>query len=330
MKKKIAIFCGGPSSEHEVSINSAKTIFQYIDKEKYKIVLCFISKNLKAEIIENPNVSIEKIEPSLSLSTILKKLKQENYFALLAGIHGEFAEDGKLQKLLKDFKIKYSGTKILASKLCMDKFNSLKVVKKISDLSFPETFKQTVNTSSIPKQLHYPFVVKPNSLGSSVGVHIVRNKKEFIIALSEIKKRKNVKDILLQEYISDAVEISCGCLEKKNGEFIELPPIEIVPHKSNLFDYASKYELGGSEEITPPISLSKKTSKKISELSISIHKILGCKTYSRSDFRVKGEKIYYLETNTLPGMTTTSLLPKEAKAAGIEFPKLIEFIIENA
>lgn len=248
MTKKIAIFCGGPSSEHEVSLNSAKTIFQYIDKKKYKIVFCYISKNLKAEIIENLNVSLDKIKPSFSLSTMLLKLEQEKYFALLAGIHGEFAEDGKLQKLLKDFKIKYSGTEVLASKLCMDKFRSAEIVKKIPGLKFPDTFKQTVNILSVPKGLRYPFVVKPNALGSSVGVHIVKNEKEFIFALSEIKKKNHVKDILLQEYIGDAIEISCGCLEKKNGEFIELPPIEIIPHKSSLFDYASKYDLEGSEE----------------------------------------------------------------------------------
>jgi D-alanine-D-alanine ligase len=135
---------------------------------------------------------------------------------------------------------------------------------------------------------------------------------------------------LAQEYLEDAIEIQCGALQKKNGDFIALPPIEIIPKKNVFFDYDSKYLSGGATEITPPVSISKKLSDKISILSIEIHKLLALKTYSRTDFMVKNGKIYFLETNTLPGMTATSLLPQEANSIGISYPQLLDFIISNS
>lgn len=330
MQKKIAIFCGGPSSEHEVSLNSAATIYKNIDKKKYKVIVCFISKDGNAEIIDDSNINFANLKANKSLFTTLETINDEGYFALLAGIHGEFVENGKLQVLLEHFSIPYSGSGYSASALCMDKLRSMMIVKHIEGIHLPATFIQDIDQYSLPPALSYPIIIKPNDLGSSVGVHIANSDKELAKAFIELQEDHNLKEILLQEYVNSAIEISCGCLEKKDGTFIELPPIEIRPRKSNLFDYASKYETGGSEEITPPVSLSKEVSKKISELTCSIHEILGCKTYSRSDFMVRDGDIYYLETNTLPGMTATSLLPQEAGAAGISFPHLIDFLIENS
>ena len=130
--------------------------------------------------------------------------------------------------------------------------------------------------------------------------------------------------------MKDSIEIQCGTLQKKNGDFIALPPIEIVPKKNVFFDYDSKYLNGGATEITPPISIDKSLSDKISQLSIDIHKLLMLKTYSRTDFLIKNGKIYFLETNTLPGMTATSLLPQEANSIGISYPQLLDFIISNS
>jgi D-alanine-D-alanine ligase len=136
-------------------------------------------------------------------------------------------------------------------------------------------------------------------------------------------------EVLLQEYIK-GLEISVGCLEKTDGEFIKLPPIEIIPTHSEYFDYESKYIAGASLEITPPEHISKELAETISRFAMVVHKLLGCTVYSRTDIIVKDDEIYFLETNTLPGMTANSLLPKEAAAVNIEFRQLITFLIENS
>lgn len=330
MRKKIAILCGGPSSEHEVSLNSARTIFSFLDHDKYEIVICYISKDLSAELLTSADQLNEKRDPSISFLEILKVLKKEKYFALLAGIHGEFAEDGKLQALLEIFDIPYSGSKVHGSALAMDKYRTSLIAQQIDGLKFPRTFLLTSTNTFDKAKILFPTIVKPNALGSSVGVFVAKNNEELSTAINTLNKKFHVSEILLQEYITDSIELSCGTLEKITGEFTTLPPIEIRPKKAELFDYNSKYEIGGSLEITPPVSIPQELSDKVSSATIELHKILGLNTYSRSDFLVKNGEIYFLETNTLPGMTATSLLPQEAKAAGISFPDLLEFIIENS
>ncbi len=330
MKQKIAIFCGGPSSEHEVSLSSASTIFKFLDKKKYQIVICYITKDLNAAIISDENLEFKKIKASTPLLEILNLLKKDNYLALLAGLHGEFVEDGKLQTILEYIGISYTGSNPQASSLAMDKYRSMLVAKHINGLSFPVTFFQEIDNYVLPKSLSFPIIIKPNELGSSVGVYIAKNQNDLKLILKNLKKTLGINKVLLQEYLDDALELSCGCLQKKDGSQVQLPPIEIRPKKSIMFDYASKYEVGGSEEITPPISISKNLSAKISRLSQELHALIGCSTYSRSDFMLVDEKVYYLETNTLPGMTATSLLPQEAAAIGITYTELLDFLIQNS
>ncbi len=329
MKKKIAIFCGGPSSEHEVSLNSARTIFKHLDNTKYQITICYISKELNAKVFNDIDLLDTEIVTNTSLAQVLTGLKEKGYFALLAGLHGEFVEDGRLQGLLELFSIPYSGSGVSGSALAMDKYRSSLIASKIPQLRIPPTALINDFRNIDVSGLHYPLILKPNTLGSSVGVYIVKNIKELKDALEISTKKLGLNEILVQECIENAVELSCGCLQKKNGKFIDIPPIEIRP-KQTFFDYASKYEIGGSEEITPPVSISKIMSNKISKVTNLLHTYLGLQTYSRSDFLVKNGEIYYLETNTLPGMTATSLLPQEAKEAGIQFPVLLDFLIENS
>ncbi len=329
MKKKIAIFCGGPSSEHDVSLNSARTIFKYLDKEKYTISICYISKKLHAIVSDDIDFLKSSLSATTPLTHVLTNLKKEGYFALLAGLHGEFVEDGKLQALLELFSIPYSGSGVSGSALAMDKYRSSIIASKIPQLDIPPSILIKDLKKNDVSGLHFPLILKPNTLGSSVGVYIVKSKDDFKKALEATITKLNLKEILIQECIENALELSCGCLQKKNGTFIDIPPIEIRP-KQVFFDYASKYEVGGSEEITPPVSISKNMSDKISHITNLLHTHLGLQTYSRSDFLIKNDKLYYLETNTLPGMTATSLLPQEAMAAGISIPALLDFLIENS
>ena len=223
--------------------------------------------------------------------------------------------------------IKYIGSNSKSSKLCIDKYTSMRKVEKINGINIPKTIPLSIENLNTKVPIKFPFIIKPNSLGSSVLVFRINKQKEYEKAINEIKKGR-INKVLVQELI-EGIEIQCGCLETKRGEFLELPPIEIIP-KANFFDYESKYEIGGSEEIAPPVSISKKDYERISKLTIKIHKVLKCKTYSRSDFIYNNGKVYFLETNTQPGMTSTSLLPKEAQAKNISFTKLIDFMIEES
>lgn len=325
---KIAIFCGGQSSEHDVSLSSSKTIYKFIDKKKYKVYFFFISKDNKSKLIlGKENINFNEYIPKNSLIEGLYELKKRKFFALLAGIHGGFAENGGMQTLLEYLKIPYSGSGPLSSSLCMDKFRSMMLVNTLKGITLPKTVFYEKEVGEITK-LVFPLFVKPNSLGSSVGSFKVTNKQELQDAIFDIKNKIGEEEILIQEYI-EGIELSCGVLENDQKKLLYLPPIEIHPKKSEDFDYSSKYDAEGSEEITPPISISAKTAEKISILTGKIHKLLGCKTYSRSDFKFFNGKLFYLETNTLPGMTSTSLLPKEAIAKGMSFSNLLDFIISN-
>lgn len=330
IKKKIAIFCGGPSSEHDVSLNSAYTIYKRIDKKKYELYFFYISKKGLCKLLLAENkIQFEKIITSTPLIQGLEDLKRKKIFAFLAGIHGEFVEDGRLQMLLEYFLIPYSGSDSSSSALCMDKFRSMLVVTTLG-IDCPQTILATLNRNiTLPQSFSFPVILKPNTLGSSVGVYKINTNEELKDEALKMKKNLGIENAIIQEYIH-GIEMSCGVLQKNSNDFISLPPIEIRPKKGELFDYSAKYEKNGSQEITPPISISKELSKDISDKAIQIHKILGCKTYSRSDFIVLNSKFYYLETNTLPGMTSTSLLPQEADSIGISFPKLIDFIIEKS
>ncbi|MDO8269910.1 MAG: ATP-grasp domain-containing protein [Candidatus Levybacteria bacterium] len=330
MRKKIAIFCGGPSSEYDVSIDSATTINKFIDKKKYEVYFFYIAKDRTCKLhLADGDIDLRSLKTTTDLIRGLLDLKKKKIFAFLAGIHGEFVEDGKLQSLLEFEKIPYSGSNDEASALCTDKMKAMIITHSLG-YKYPKTIDLTKTSKlNIPNHLTYPQIVKPNSLGSSVGLAIVHDKKELTTHVNYLFNELAVDHILIQEYIK-GIEVSCGVLEKKNGLITQLPPIEIHPEKSELFDYASKYSIGGSREITPPVSFGKEISDTISLATEKIHKALGCKTYSRSDFIVDGKNIYYLETNTLPGMTSTSLLPQEAKAAGMPFPTLLDFLIENS
>lgn len=328
-KKKIAIFCGGPSSEHEVSLLSSKNIYENIDKEKYSVIFLYITKDLKchrAKDIDDLNANSMHNIPFLDG---LSQIKADNFFALLAGLHGEFVEDGKIQTLLEYFNIPYLGSGPSASALAMDKHRASLLVGTLKNVNLPATFK-AIDKEGPPKNFTFPLIVKPNTMGSSIGITIAKSYDEYISAVEKIRKNYPSQEIIVQEYLDGSTEIQCGVLQKKDGEFIVLPPIEIIPKKNIFFDYDSKYLIGGATEITPPVSVSHKESQEISQLAIDVHLLLGLKTYSRNDFLIHKNKIYFLEANTLPGMTATSLLPQEAAAIGMSFPMLLDFLITNS
>ncbi len=327
----VTLFCGGPSSEHEVSIKSTQSILSAIDKTHFEVSVLYIQKDLSACVFQPKKEWWIPTDPTLykPLSSVLAHDLKKTDLAFLAGIHGEFAEDGQLQGLLDMAGIRYSGSGRYASTLAMDKFRSALVVNALNGIVLPDTILIDIHEDSNYDDLTFPLVFKPNAMGSSVGVHIVKSSSELQKILVKARKGNEFKDALLQEYIEGAQELTCGCLQEKNGTFHKLPPVEIIPQTSSFFNYESKYEIGGAVELCPPKHVGEKISDQISDLTVQIHMLLGCQTYSRSDFLLKNNALFYIETNTLPGMTQTSLIPKEAQAVGMSFTDLISFLIDQ-
>lgn len=330
--KKVIIICGGPSSEYEISLLSCQSIINNIDYNKYSVSICLIDKECNCTIkeISKPEKISTNTKGNIKFTKALEKLNK--YDVALLATHGQFGEDGVLQTYLEQNNIKYTGSDAYASRLCMDKYRSAIIVNSKCNILIPKT--ELVSLKNLKERLtkiDLPVFIKPNKNGSSICSYMIKKLENIDSIIKDFYSNHTDEDeILIQELIDNSVEISCGCLEKNNHEYIPLPPIEILPQKAEFFDYKSKYIKGESIERIPAIGISGKLREYISNITIDIHKILGCRLYSRSDFLVQNEKVYYLETNTLPGMTDNSLIPQEAKAIGISYKELISFYIENA
>ena len=308
---KIAVVCGGPSSEHEVSLNTAKMIMGSLDRKKYKPMLVTIKKSGLWEFGSKKPVSI---------GSAMSELKKFDF--VFIAIHGVFGEDGHIQALLEWINIPYSGSGILSSAMAMDKGISNDLYRAIG-MYVPRYAVFHRSSQTKEQKFEIPAVIKPVDGGSSVGVSVVRSNGEFQKALK--KAFKENERVMVQQFIKGR-EFTCGILEDNKGRAFALPPTEIIPKSSKFFDYKAKYNIGGSQEITPA-HLLKEMTKKMQAMALSAHEALGCRGMSRSDFILKGLTFYILETNTIPGMTQTSLLPQAAKAAGIDFPEMLDLIV---
>lgn len=267
-------------------------------------------------------------------------------------MHGEYGEDGTIQKILDKYRIKYTGSGAKASALGMDKVLASATFTK-AGLKVPKFSLLKIKNGNLvsgnhrQSMFHLPVVVKPTDRGSSAGTTVVKKIQELLPAIQEAAKFS--ENIMVQEYI-EGREFTCGVVEVHphtkralesglrggarygvgvKGKLKALPPTEIVPKLRGFFDYYSKYTSGASREITPP-HIGRKEIKKIQALALKAHLAIGARGMSRTDFMQDADgKFYVLEINTLPGMTATSLLPQEAKAAGIDFPELLDLIITS-
>lgn len=248
-------------------------------------------------------------------------------------MHGEYGEDGKVQKILDTFSIPYTGSKTLASALGMNKVLAKKIFKS-HNIKTPYFKVESKNedidkiASKLFNTFSIPAVVKPISSGSSVGVSIAYDFQDLKKAL--VKAFEYSETVLVEEYIKGR-EATCGVVDKFRGDdFYSLLPIEILkPEKSDFFDYEAKY-CGSSQEICPG-NFSQSEKQAIQDLAISAHKALGLRHYSRSDFIISPRRgIYILEVNTLPGLTEESLLPKSLNAIGCSMSDFLDHLITMA
>ncbi len=308
-KLRVGILMGGPSSEHEVSLSTGRMVLKNLDPKKFKAIPV-------------------KIEKSGDWPMPLSRLKEEIDLAFIA-MHGEYGEDGQIQSLLETFRIPYTGSDPIASALAMDKRKS-SVLLANSGLAIPKFLalkKEDAHIEfAVARNFRGSVVIKPADRGSSVGVNVSHKKSDLKYAIQ--KALQHSGEIIAQQHVRGR-EVTCGVLEI-NRTPVALLPTEIIPNGSSFFDYYSKYNTNGSIEITPP-NLPKKTIRKIQAAALRAHEALGCSGVSRTDMILtKGDKLYILETNTLPGLTETSLLPQQAEKMGISFPKLLEIIINSA
>ncbi len=301
-KLKVALIFGGTSEERKVSLESAKMVAKFLDKKKYQVVSIEISKNGKIPFFKLSNIDVAFIV-----------------------IHGPGGEDGTIQGMLEVLGIKYTGSGVLASSLAMDKAKTKRIVTQEGIKIAPHIIVTKNNFKKYLSKLKGKIVIKPNRIGSSIGVSVTDNKSEIKAGI--INALKHDGEVIIEPFIRGR-EFTVPVLGNKNPK--ALPVIEIVPKVSKFFDYKAKYEIGGSDEIVPA-PISKTLAKLLQDQSVLIHELIGAKGVTRSDFIVTNNgDIFFLEINTIPGMTNNSLVPKSAAAAGISYVKLLDKIIQLA
>lgn len=305
----VAVVCGGRTSEHEVSRKTGWMVLENLDRQKYRPVMVTIGKNGKWRFGNAEPVKIDEAVAQLS-----------KFDFVFIAMHGAFGEDGRFQALLEWIGVPYSGSGVLSSAMAMDKEISNKLYEE-RGLLVPRY--AVVGKGDKHFNVRIPLVVKPADGGSSVGISIVKLKRDLPAALR--KAFKESACVMLQEYIKGR-EFTCGVLEDSYGKPFVLPPTEIIPKISSFFDYRAKYFVGGSLEVTPP-KLPRRKIAELQRMALTAHRALACQGMSRSDFILRGSNFYILETNTIPGMTKTSLLPQAAKKAGISFTGMLNLII---
>ena len=306
MKKlTVALLAGGISSEREVSLQSGDQVYEALDKDKYQI---------------------RRYDPKTDLGRLVKDASGIDVALII--LHGPYGEDGTVQGLLDLLGIPYQGSGVLGSALAMNKAVTKKLYEN-AGLPVPPYIiydrNDNVNVEACVKQLGLPLVVKPVSGGSSVGMSIVRSAVDLQDALDKANAYDNA--VMAESYIA-GTELTAGVIGNKKLK--ALPIIEIVPNQSReFFDYEAKYTPGVTQEICPARIDDELTQRTQSYAKIA-HQALYCRGYSRTDMILIDREIYVLETNTIPGMTATSLLPQAAQVGGLSFSQLMDNLIELA
>lgn len=322
MKRKIAIIAGGDSSEHAVSMKSAEGIRSFIDADKYDIYLVELSKEKWEAVLPEGNTSIDKNDFSFVANG--ERIRPD--FAYIT-IHGTPGENGILQGYFELIGLPYSTCDVLVSALTFSKFHLNQYLKSLG-LKVAESLvvnrRQSISEQDIIDTIGLPCFIKPNASGSSFGVTKVKTVEEIRPALETAFAESD--DVMVEAFM-DGTEIANGCYKVKGKEVV-LPITEVVS-KNEFFDFNAKYN-GEVTEITPA-RLSEEVTARVQKLTSLIYDILKCKGIIRVDYIITaGDVINMLEVNTTPGMTATSFIPQQVRAAGLDIKELMTDIIEDA
>ncbi len=322
-KKNIAIIAGGDSSEYVISLKSAQGVYSFIDKEKYNLYIVLIKKgDWHVELGNNQTAPIDKNDFSFTFNG--KKVCFD--FAYIT-IHGTPGENGRLQGYFDVIGLPYSCCGVLAAALTFNKFvcnNYLKSMGILTADSIRLMNKQLPVSAEVVERLGLPVFVKPNDGGSSCGTTKVKSQEELIPA---IQKAFDEGDEVIIESFMSGIEVTCGCYKIKGKEVV-FPLTEVVS-KNEFFDFEAKYNADKVDEITPA-RISKELTKQIQSLTSKVYDMIGAKGIIRADYIISSENVIrILEVNTTPGMTTTSFIPQQVRAAGLEIKDVMTEIIEN-
>ncbi len=317
-KLRILLLQGGVSSEHDVSLHSGIMTAKALDAKKYNVSIVTIGKDGRWVFGDS--------RKRLSAGAALRKIELAKFDVAFIALHGLFGEDGHIQSLFDAIGLPYTGSGPEASALAMNKAVS-NILFKNAGLDVPPFIYMTRQSDfDLFDRFRYPAVVKPCHGGSSLNVIIANDRDSARTSAKKIFKEGD--SVIVQKYISGR-EFTCGVLDNENGDPESLPPTEIVPMKGCFFDFRAKYKPGASREITPPY-IASSLIRKLRHRALIAHQVLGCRGMSRSDFIFNRGKFYLLEINTIPGLTTASLLPQEAQAAGFSFSKMLDRIVYSA
>jgi D-alanine-D-alanine ligase len=311
-KIRVALLRGGKSGEREVSLSSGAAVLAHLDLGRF---------------------TVSEYDPAADLPRLVADALAGRLDVAFLALHGPLGEDGSIQGLMELLGLPYTGSGLLASALAMNKEAAKRVFREAGLPVAPDLVLTRAGLSGEPalagtafQTLGSPLVVKPVNLGSSLGLALVRNEDELAPALQAVFDLGD--SALLEKYLPGR-EFTCA-VAGAGACLTALPPIEIIPAPGHLFfDYSAKYEPSQSEEICPARAAPELIAE-LQDLSAEAHRALGCRSLSRSDFIFSEGRTYLLETNTLPGLTSASLVPKMARAFGLTFTAFLSFLLDDA
>lgn len=328
MKRTIAIVAGGDSSEHDVSMRSAEGILSFMDKEKYDCYVVEIKQgNWNAYDTDGTTYPVSRADFSFDTPDG----RREFDFAYIT-IHGTPGENGILQGYFDLIGLPYSTSDVLVEALTFNKFALNNFLRAYPDLHISDSVlvrqgEDLPDEDSVIARLGLPCFVKPNAGGSSFGVTKVKEKEALHAAIE--KAMMESSEVMIERMMS-GTEITCGCYRRPNGDIVTFPITEVVTTQE-FFDYDAKYN-GKVSEITPA-RIAPETAERVADTTRSIYRRLGCYGIIRIDYILTGEKgaeqINMLEINTTPGMTATSFIPQQVRAAGLDITQVLSEIVEN-
>jgi D-alanine-D-alanine ligase len=324
---RVAVLMGGRSSEHAISVASARSVLEALDPERYDAVSIGIGRDGRWELAAGSNGALPEasVAETLPVPTASAPAKLGEVDVVLPILHGPFGEDGTVQGLLELAGVPYVGAGVAASALCMDK-DLFKAVMR--DNGIPVTKNVTLRPGdSVENPFGYPVFVKPARLGSSVGISKVRAEAGLEEAVS--LARRHDEKVLVEEFVP-GVEIEVGVLG--NRDPIASLPGEVVSHFNDWYDYSSKYDEGGSDLLVPPPTLTPEQCERAQQLAVDAFVATDCEGMARIDFFVREEtgEVIVNELNTIPGFTATSFYSRLFEASGIAYRELLDRLVELA
>lgn len=319
--KTIAVVCGGYSKEEIISLKSAEQIAQIIDRDKFEIFTVFVNKEKWVAMLPSGEVSIDKNDFSFSVDG-----KKVCFDAVFMAIHGTPGEDGKLQSYFDILNIPVTTCNVFVSALTFNKYACKLYLKEYGILtakSLVLSKTDNVNIDSIADQIGFPMFVKPNNGGSSFGISKVKSLNNLPQAIEQAFNED--EQIIIEEFI-EGREFTCGVFKSANQSMV-LPITEIVS-ENEFFDFEAKYQ-GKSNEITPA-DLPANQFEYCQQLTSKIYDVLGCSGVVRIDYLLRNNQFYFMEVNTVPGMSAESIIPQQVKEHGLTVTNFYTLLIEDA